>query len=177
MRNYFNRSDVQAAINAPPTNFYICQAGSNLFPQGDQSAFSGLGPLPSVIERTNNTIIGHGLLDFLLFANASLITIQNMTWNGMQGFQERPSKVQNFFVPYHQSLSYILRFADEAVPNLPQVFDTAGAGFQVRHLFLLLPRNAIRGAREHVSPLLSATLWITRHTDLSNRVSHTRKED
>src|SRR5438034_5992123 len=33
-------------------------------PGGDQSVPSSLGPLPRVIERTNNTIIVHGFLDF-----------------------------------------------------------------------------------------------------------------
>jgi carboxypeptidase D len=134
--NYFNRTDVQEVLHAPnPTNFYVCAGGPNLFPKGDNSLPSALGPLPSVIERTNNTIIGHGLLDFLLFANGSLITIQNMTWNGAQGFQSPPSATQNFFVPYHQSLDYILRLLmeEEATvipqPDPPQ-YDTAGAGMQ-----------------------------------------------
>ncbi|PQE22949.1 carboxypeptidase cpdS protein [Rutstroemia sp. NJR-2017a BBW] len=128
--NYFNRSDVQEVIHAPPTNYFICGGGENLFPKGDKSLPSALGPLPSVIERTNNTIIGHGLLDFLLFANGSLITIQNMTWNGLQGFQTPPSKAQNLYVPYHQSLGYILEIANAAIPNTPAQIDTAGAGFQ-----------------------------------------------
>jgi carboxypeptidase D len=128
--DYFNRSDVQAVINAPPTNYFVCGGGPNLFPNGDQSVPSGLGPLPSVIERTNNTIIGHGLLDFLLFANGTLMTIQNMTWNGVQGFQTAPSTTQNFFVPYHQSLGEILKIANNANPSDPPQTDTAGAGFQ-----------------------------------------------
>ncbi|KUJ18761.1 alpha/beta-hydrolase [Mollisia scopiformis] len=128
--NYFNRSDVQAVIHAPPTNYFICESPPNLFPNGDQSVPSALGPLPSVIERTNNTMIGHGLLDFLLFANGSLITIQNMTWNGAQGFQTAPSATDNFFVPYHQSLGYILNVANSALSGLAPVTDTAGAGFQ-----------------------------------------------
>lgn len=128
--NYFNRSDVQAQLHVPPTNYFVCGGGPNLFPDGDQSVPSALGPLPSVIERTNNVIIGHGLLDFLLFANGSLITIQNMTWNGAQGFQTRPSSMDNFFVPYHQSLGEILEIANSAAPNTPPQIDTAGAGFQ-----------------------------------------------
>ena len=75
--DYFNRSDVQAAIHAPPTNYLVC--GEYEFLRPDGSVPSGLGPLPSVIERTNNTVIGHGLLDYLLFANGTLVTIQNMT--------------------------------------------------------------------------------------------------
>ena len=128
--NYFNRSDVQEVIHAPPTNYYVCAGGPGLFPNGDQSPPSTLGPLPSVIERTNNTIIGHGLLDFLLFSNGSLITIQNMTWNGLQGFQTAPSEKMNFFVPYHQSLGEILSLANNAIPNSPPQYDTAGAGYQ-----------------------------------------------
>jgi len=127
--NYFNRSDVQAQLHVPPTNYFICAGGPNLFPEGDQSVPSALGPLPSVIERTNNTIIGHGLLDFLLFANGSLITIQNMTWNGAQGFQTAPTK-NNLFVPYHESLGYIEQIANAAIPGTPPQYDTAGAGYQ-----------------------------------------------
>ncbi|KAG4436872.1 hypothetical protein IFR05_007635 [Cadophora sp. M221] len=97
--NYFNRSDVQRAIHAPRTNYFVCEAQPNIFPAGDQSLPSGLGTLPSVIDRTKNVIIVHGLLDFLLFADGSLITIQNMTWGGLQGFQTPPSSTFNFKVP------------------------------------------------------------------------------
>ena len=94
---YFNRSDVQAAINAPPTNWQEC--ADHVFVGRDQSPPSGLSILPSVIERTKKTIIGHGLLDYILIANGTLLMIQNMTWNGAQGFQQKPS--DEFFVPYH----------------------------------------------------------------------------
>ncbi|KAH9211627.1 Alpha/Beta hydrolase protein [Leptodontidium sp. 2 PMI_412] len=97
--NYFNRSDVQRAIHAPCTNYFVCEAQPNIFAAGDQSLPSGLGPLPSVIDRTKNVIIAHGLLDFLLFADGSLITIQNMTWGGLQGFRTPPSSTFNFKVP------------------------------------------------------------------------------
>ena len=103
--DYFNRSDVQAAIHAPPTNYLIC--GEYNFLRPDGSVPSGLGPIPRVIEATNNTIIGHGLLDFLLFANGTLATIQNMTWNGAQGFQQAPSSTPNHFVPYHPGLGQL----------------------------------------------------------------------
>ncbi|CZT11459.1 related to SERINE-TYPE CARBOXYPEPTIDASE F PRECURSOR [Rhynchosporium graminicola] len=97
---YFNRADVQRAIHAPRTDFLVCDKKDNVFPTGeDLSPPSGLGPLSSVIERTKNVIIAHGLLDFLLFADGSLITIQNMTWDGLQGFRTPPSPTSNFFVP------------------------------------------------------------------------------
>jgi len=127
--NYFNRSDVQAQLHVPPTDWSACNGGPNLFPKGDQSLPSSLGPLASVIERTNNVMLGHGLLDFLLFSDGSQISIQNMTWNGLQGFQTAPSATPNFFVPYHQSLGLIQQVADDP-DGAPAVYDTAGAGFQ-----------------------------------------------
>jgi carboxypeptidase D len=129
--NYFNRSDVQKVIHAPPTDYFLCGGGDNLFPDDDKSVRSALGPLPSVIERTNNTIIGHGMLDFLLFANGSIISIQNMTWNGLQGFQANPlAKDKNFYVPYHQSLGEIIDAVNAIDPEGDPFFDTAGAGLQ-----------------------------------------------
>ncbi|PWY75446.1 serine-type carboxypeptidase F [Aspergillus heteromorphus CBS 117.55] len=97
--NYFNRSDVQKAINAYPTDFFVCKTGIFPTPNGlDTSPPSSLGPLASVIERTNNTIIAHGSLDFELLVNGTLMSIQNMTWNGRQGFERRPT--EGLFVPY-----------------------------------------------------------------------------
>ncbi|KAK5701436.1 hypothetical protein LTR17_022595 [Elasticomyces elasticus] len=97
---FFNRTDVQAAINAPiGTNWAQCNNGV-FVGSGDQS----LGPaqngvLQRVIEYTNNTIIGSGNLDMLLNTNGTLLAIQNMTWNGLQGLQSYPDTP--FYVPYH----------------------------------------------------------------------------
>ncbi|EKD12658.1 uncharacterized protein L3040_005242 [Drepanopeziza brunnea f. sp. 'multigermtubi'] len=128
--NYFNRSDVQRAINAPKTDYYVCLPRPNLFPREDTSLPSGLGPLPSVIERTKNVIIAHGMLDFLLFAEGSLITIQNMTWGGLQGFQSRPSASKNFWVPFHDSIETIIGLVSAPLPNPAPQYNTAGAGHQ-----------------------------------------------
>ena len=97
---YFNRSDVQAAINAPPTNWDVCVSGV-FTGEGDES----LGPaqdgvLQHVIEFTNNTIIMNGMQDYILPTNGTLLAVQNMTWNGLQGLQSPPS--EDFFVPYHK---------------------------------------------------------------------------
>ena len=104
---YFNRSDVQQAINAPPTNWKRC-TDVNVFGNGSNNQTlrdkspgpASDGVLQHVIETTNNVWIGSGELDFLLNTNGTLLAIQNVTWNGQQGFQKRP--VDNtFFVPYH----------------------------------------------------------------------------
>ncbi|TKX23521.1 serine carboxypeptidase-like protein 5 [Elsinoe australis] len=107
---YFNRTDVQKAINAPIQEWTEC-AGGVL--RQDTSTPSALSVLPSVIERTQRTVIDHGLLDYILIANGSLLAIQNMTWNGAQGFSTPPSQFDEFYVPYHSELS---------------LGDTAGAG-------------------------------------------------
>ncbi|KAK4954228.1 hypothetical protein LTR10_007658 [Elasticomyces elasticus] len=125
--DYFNRSDVQKAINAPPTDYTICGDDSlGLLDPGDASVPSSLGPLPGVIERTNNVIIGHGWLDYLLLANGTLASIQNMTWNGLQGFQVRPS--DDFFVPYHPGMAEVLyEISYQPIPATPAE-NVAGAG-------------------------------------------------
>ncbi|EXJ80160.1 hypothetical protein A1O1_08302 [Capronia coronata CBS 617.96] len=106
---YFNRTDVQAAINAPVgTNWMQC-TDINVFGDGDNNNESigdtSLGPaqdgvLQRVIEHTNNTIIGVGNLDFLLPTNGTLFALQNVTWNNLKGFQAYPQS-EPFYVPYH----------------------------------------------------------------------------
>lgn len=97
---YFNRTDVQKAINAPIEEWAECSDGVL---DKDTSVPSGLSVLPKVIEKTGNVIIGHGNLDMILLANGTLIMIQNMTWNGDQGFQSEPKSP--FYVPYHSELN------------------------------------------------------------------------
>ena len=97
---YFNRSDVQKAINAPQMAWTECANGV-FVDGGDKSPPSGLSVLPKVIERLNKTIIGHGALDYILQSNGTLLMIQNMTFHGKQGFQTAPK--DDFYVPYHTS--------------------------------------------------------------------------
>lgn len=50
-----------------------------------------------MIEQTNRVLIGHGTWDGRLILDGTLLSIQNMTWNGYLGFQRKPS--QDFIVP------------------------------------------------------------------------------
>jgi carboxypeptidase D len=100
---YFNRTDVQKAINAPLIEWNEC-TNTDVFVNGtDNSLPSGVSILPGVIERSKRTIIAHGALDMVLISNGTLMMIQNMTWNGTQGFTTKPS--DPFYVPYHDELS------------------------------------------------------------------------
>lgn len=128
--DYFNRSDVQAALHAPPTDYTICGDDSlGLLDPGDQSLPSSLFAIAPVIEKTNNVIIGHGWLDFLLLANGTLASIQNMTWNGAQGFQTSFfAEGQNFFVPYHSGLAEVLYEIEYQPIPATAATNVAGAG-------------------------------------------------
>lgn len=97
---------MQKAINAPPTNYISCGDNHLGIDFDGDSLPSALGPLPHVIEMTNNVLIGAGQYDFLLLTNGTLVTIQNMTWNGAQGFQTKPS--DNLYVPYHPGMQQII---------------------------------------------------------------------
>jgi carboxypeptidase D len=63
---YFNRTDVQKAINAPIQEWEECANGVL---DTDTSPPSGLSVLPRVIEKNKKTVIGHGMLDMILIMN------------------------------------------------------------------------------------------------------------
>ncbi|KAH7400120.1 serine carboxypeptidase [Cadophora sp. MPI-SDFR-AT-0126] len=131
--NYFDRPDVQKTIHAPRSNFWVCEYEPNIFEgrlDGDKSLPSALGPLPSVIDRTQNVIIAHGLLDFTIFADGTLITIQNMTWGGLQGFRTSLSPTLNFYVPTNPNINTILGLIANPMPYPPPQYNTAGQGRQ-----------------------------------------------
>lgn len=97
---YFNRSDVQKAINAPIQPWAECASGVL---NTDTSPPSSWDVIPRIIDRLDRTIIAHGELDFIYLFNGTLMAIQNMTWGGLQGFQNPPT--DDFYVPYHTDLS------------------------------------------------------------------------
>ena len=89
------------------TSWFQCTR-NNVFGFGDPKSNrsdTSLAPaqtdvLKRVIEHTNNTIIGVGRLDFILPPNGTLFALQNVTWNGKQGYQSYPQDKQ-FYVPFH----------------------------------------------------------------------------
>lgn len=110
---YFNRSDVQEAIHAPSMDWSEC-SNENVFPNGDSSLPSALTVLPGVIERTQNVIVSHGLLDMVLIANGTILQIQNTTWGGLQGFQSTPY-ADDLYVPGHSEYQVATYAAGGAV--------------------------------------------------------------
>ncbi|KAI1270223.1 alpha/beta-hydrolase [Xylariaceae sp. FL1019] len=130
--NYFNRSDVQTALNLKsPVSYAVC-GDDTLGPIG-LSAPSSWSILPSVIERTNNVIVGNGNLDFLIMSNGTLAALNNMTFNGAQGFEKAPS--DEFYVPYSDSLYKAMEVIETQVPipSLPVGLLGGGGRYGVTH--------------------------------------------
>ncbi|KAK3358298.1 serine carboxypeptidase [Lasiosphaeria ovina] len=92
----FDPLGFSAAIHALPNQTWEFCASQPVFVNGtDDSVNAGPGSqpvIPHVVDRTQNVLIGHGSQDFVLIADGTLLAIQNMTWGGQLGFQERPRR-------------------------------------------------------------------------------------
>ncbi|KAI0045431.1 alpha/beta-hydrolase [Auriscalpium vulgare] len=84
---YFDRADVKAALHAPANVTWVECSYVQVFPDGDASIPPAFTVLPNVIEKSKRSVVVHGLADFDLLADGARIVLQNMTWNGKQGFQ------------------------------------------------------------------------------------------
>jgi carboxypeptidase D len=88
------------ALHAPlDVNWQQCNVGVFESPGDLSQGPAKDGVLQRVIEYTNNVFIGNGNLDMLISTNGTLLQIQNITWNGKQGFQNYPG--QQLWVPPH----------------------------------------------------------------------------
>ncbi|OQE20012.1 hypothetical protein PENSTE_c014G04437 [Penicillium steckii] len=103
---YFDRKDVKHALHAPNVTWAECSAepvfvGGSAGPEqeGDISANPIEKVLPQVIEATNRVLISNGDYDMVIITNGTLLAIQNMTWNGNLGFQEKPETPINIEIP------------------------------------------------------------------------------
>ncbi|KAI0751809.1 alpha/beta-hydrolase [Daedaleopsis nitida] len=95
---YFDRPEVKAAIHAPANVAWSECSDIDVFPRGgDKSLPPSLTVLPNAIEKSERAVIVHGLADFILIAEGTRAVIQNMTWNGQQGFQT-PIQTDSFVV-------------------------------------------------------------------------------
>ncbi|CDO76353.1 hypothetical protein BN946_scf185011.g17 [Trametes cinnabarina] len=95
---YFDREEVKRVIHAPLNVTWAACSDIDVFVGGvDQSLPPAYTVLPNVIERSERAVIVHGLADFFYIADGARIVIQNMTWNGLQGFQ-KPIKEDSFIV-------------------------------------------------------------------------------
>lgn len=98
---WFSQPSVRAALHVPDEGAWVRCVQGVFRNRTDGSPVLGdpyseppamINLLSRVIEYTNNVIIGSGGLDLLVPTNGTLLALQNVTWGGSQGFQERPSR-------------------------------------------------------------------------------------
>ena len=73
---YFDREDVKKAIHAPVDQTWVECSNINVFPNGDGSLPPAFTVLPEVIEKSNRSVIIHGLADFILIAEGTRVVLQ-----------------------------------------------------------------------------------------------------
>ena len=119
---YFDREDVKKAMHAPNVTWAECSnapvyVGGSSGPEqeGDTSANPIEHVLPQVIEATNRVLIGNGGYDMVIITNGTLMSIQNMTWNGHLGFQQKPETPINIEIP---DLMYKWVFEENSASSL-----------------------------------------------------------
>ena len=135
---YFNRTDVKQAIHAPMN---VTWAECSLEPvliskggpeqgEGDISADPIQKVLPQVIEATNRVLVGNGDLDMIIITNGTLMSIQNMTWNGQLGFQTAPSMPIEIGIP---DLMYTQTFDNDSANSYYAGYDGPQGVMGVQH--------------------------------------------
>ncbi|KAH7014580.1 carboxypeptidase cpdS [Microdochium trichocladiopsis] len=100
---WFNRTEVQRAINAPLQEWKSCRDGP--LDELDTSAPSAWEVYPRVIERSRRSVLVNGALDFVIPEIGTRLVVQNMTWGGAQGFQSEPE--DKFYVPYEDGFTFV----------------------------------------------------------------------
>lgn len=73
---YFDRADVKAAIHAPAHVDWTLCTDTQVFPNGDGSLPPAFTVLPNVIEKSNRSVIVHGLGDFILIAEGARVVLK-----------------------------------------------------------------------------------------------------
>ncbi|KAH9824736.1 putative carboxypeptidase cpdS precursor [Melampsora americana] len=85
---YFNRPEVKELLHVPTSTHWSECSDKDVIIGRDTSAPVSMSVLPGVIEKSKRTIIAHGMADYVLIAQGTRMAIQNMTWNGKQGFKK-----------------------------------------------------------------------------------------
>jgi carboxypeptidase D len=73
---YFDRQDVRKAIHAPLNRTWTDCSEIDVFPEGDASLPPAFTVLPGVIEKSNRSVIIHGLGDYVLIAEGARVVFQ-----------------------------------------------------------------------------------------------------
>ncbi|PWN32650.1 alpha/beta-hydrolase [Meira miltonrushii] len=148
---FFNRTDVQDYIRAPHQDFKLCRSvfqQNNLSISGDLSGPSDRTPsfehslFAQMVEGSKRFIVMSGALDGLIFASGVQLVLQNLTWNGEQGFNaplhvplyDLEGKQRAIATKSERHLRYVL------VPDAGHILPADQPSFALNALFALLGR-------------------------------------
>ena len=99
---------------------------------GDDSLDPAQSVLPQVIEATNRVLVANGDYDMEILTQGTLLSIQNMTWNGKMGFQKEPSMPIDIKLP---DLAYHRAFKASGLSKNHKTFDGPGQGIMGKQHF------------------------------------------
>lgn len=92
---YLNLPAVQAAIHAPKARTYTQCNGTlqlALTTHDQRSVPPAYVIIPSLLASDVRVNLWSGSLDYVLNPIGTQLSIQNMTWNGLQGFHDKPDR-------------------------------------------------------------------------------------
>ena len=125
--NYFNDvPGVKEYIHAPLNKtwmqcstaeaFHVMKYAGNQYPVPDV--------LSRVVEKSKHTVVQHGTYDMVVLYHGTALALQNMTWNGQQGFTNPPSNklhskggVTVFYVSERNLTYFVVPKAGHMVPT------------------------------------------------------------
>jgi carboxypeptidase D len=116
---YFDRDDVKLAMHAPMDVEWAECAGPVFVGEGGPEGEGDLSldpiqhVLPQVIEATNRVLVANADLDMVIITAGTLLSIQNMTWGGVLGFEKEPTKDVVITLP---DLQYGMVFVENGYP-------------------------------------------------------------
>ncbi|PWN32651.1 alpha/beta-hydrolase [Meira miltonrushii] len=94
--NFFRNETVQAYIHSPPKDDAKRCVRHMFYPDGDQSLAPDRSPdfnrplLARMIERSKKYMLLACEYDYKIITNGTALALQNLTWNGSQGFSKPP---------------------------------------------------------------------------------------
>ncbi|KAL9122525.1 MAG: hypothetical protein Q9187_000925 [Circinaria calcarea] len=92
VQNWLNKPAVRTALHAPPKNFTVCNATVQATLGVEVVTPPAYSIIPRILDQGIGVHIYSGDYDFLINHVGTELVIQNMTWNGHQGFQSPPNK-------------------------------------------------------------------------------------
>ncbi|KAG9074938.1 hypothetical protein FS749_013456, partial [Ceratobasidium sp. UAMH 11750] len=86
---YYSRPDVQKALHFDNFGNWTECSNVSVFINNDNNSKYSETLFPDLLQRLPKGFsLWHGMVDSILFSEGTRITIQNLTWEGQQGFQK-----------------------------------------------------------------------------------------